>query len=71
MLQSVVLYRSKFTPQEALDWIKDHNYKYSKIDITPHTIRFRQKSPELLKAGYTVRTIPVGDIGFLVMGYTK
>lgn len=69
MLQSVVLYRSHFTPQEAYDWIKDHNYKATKIHITPKTIRFRQQSPELLKSGYRVKSIPLGDIGFLIMGY--
>lgn len=68
IIQSVVLRRDKFSPNEARDWAQAHGYKTTKIDITPHFIRFRQQDPDRLRGG-RFRTIGLGDKGNLVIAY--
>lgn len=51
------------------EWLKEHNYKYKKIDETPQFYRFRQHDPQPLEAtGHTFRTIPF-KYGDLIVAY--
>lgn len=70
VVQSVILRRNLFSPQEAIDWIVSHGYKATKMDVTPEYYRFRQTSPEHLKMlGYYARTTPLGKDGYLIIYY--
>jgi hypothetical protein len=68
--QSVILKRSKFRLNEAKHWIEEHGYKNHGVDATPHYYRFRQIDPARLKAmGLVVKTVPLGDDGYLINYY--
>ena len=69
VVQSVLLKRNKFTKDEAFRWAKLHGYKLDKIDVTHDYYRFRQIDPELLQL-YYFRTIPLGDVGELIVAYS-
>ena len=70
LVQSVVLHKSHFNKDEAVEWIHNHEYKHDFVDETPNEYRFRQINPSIIKTGhYRVRNIPIGDEGFLVMLY--
>jgi hypothetical protein len=69
IVQSVILKRSHFTLREAKEWCERNGYKHGKVDITPTTFRFRQASPELIKAGMRPRMVKIGDIGYLLIVY--
>jgi len=44
-VQTILFDKYYWTEQKARNWLLDHNFKYSKIDIKPNYYRFRQKSP--------------------------
>lgn len=67
-VQSVLLKKEKFAKHEALDWIRKHGYKADKIDETNDYYRFRQQEPQH-SVSLRYRTIPLQDIGNLVMIY--
>jgi len=69
IVQSVLLKRDKFSKVEALQWIRSHGYSAGKIDVTPEYYRFRQVAPDILHL-LRPNTIPLGDVGHLVVGYT-
>ena len=60
MVQSILFDKKLFTPKQAITWLKKHKYKYSKIDIKPNHLRFRQITP---KKGDEYRTKKLGDSG--------
>ena len=68
VVQSVTLRRSKFTKGEAFQWVRDHGYKATKVDITPEFYRFRQVDPARLH-GTRFRTIDLGADGHLILSY--
>ena len=68
IIQSVLLRRDKFSKKEAVDWIHDHDYKASKVDMTNEYYRFRQHEP-VQGVALRYRTIPLSDIGHLVVIY--
>jgi hypothetical protein len=68
VVQSVTLKRSRFTKGEAYTWVRDHGYKATKVDVTPHFFRFRQQDPERFRGG-RFRTIDLGDVGTLSLVY--
>lgn len=68
VVQCVCLRRDKFTPDEAVAWVKSHGYSANSIHITPQHIRFRQVDPERMR-GADLRSIKIGDIGFLIIAY--
>lgn len=70
LVQSVLLRRDNFSPNEAMKWIHEHNYKATKIDITPQYYRFRQVSPDRLH-GFRIRSISLGDEGYLLVAYRE
>jgi hypothetical protein len=47
-VQSIVFDKSEFTLKQAKKWLKEHNYKYSKLDktSTDSRYRFRQENPD-------------------------
>ena len=67
--QSVTLKRDKMSRYEADRWIKEHGYKLTSPDVTPHFYRYRQVAPERLH-GFRFRTIDLGDIGHLIVAYS-
>lgn len=71
IVQSVILKRSHFTLAEAKMWAAKEGYKHNKVDITPHTFRFRQVSPDIVKTGYRPRMVRIGDIGYLLIFYQE
>lgn len=62
-VQSILFDKNKFTEEEAIVWLKKHNYKYQKMDLKKKYYRFRQVSPKVVKAdGYTVfRVLKIAD----------
>lgn len=45
----------KFNVQDSTEWLKNHGFKYNKVDLTDNYIRYRQENPEKLKKqGYTI-----------------
>lgn len=56
-VQSVIVKRRKgLTERKARTMIENAGFDFMKIDVTPHTYRFRQESPSLFKPK-TFRTI--------------
>lgn len=70
VVQSVILKRDKFTQHEAEKWIRDHEYKLTRPDITQHYYRFRQMPPTALH-NYRFREVPLGSDGYLVVAYPE
>ena len=65
-VQSIVFDKSEFTIKEAKKWLKQHNYKVSKVDKTETTLRFRQEDPNNYTE-FRVKTLPGGIM--LVLGF--
>ncbi len=63
-LQSIIISKSKFTREQADEWIKKHKFKLKfgnkdGPDITLHTFRYRQAMPKK-NARYYVKRISNG-----------
>jgi hypothetical protein len=53
IIQSVLFNIQNWTVQKAVEWLQETNLKCEKFDITDRFLRFRQVSPERLRAkGY-------------------
>ena len=65
-VQSIVFDKSEFTIKKAKKWLKEHNYKVSKIDKTETTLRFRQEDPNNYSE-FRVKNLPGGIM--LVLGF--
>lgn len=65
-VQSIVFQKAEWTIKDAKKWLKEHNYKYGKVDKTPSTLRFRQEEPELYSE-FRVKNLPGGIM--LVLGF--
>jgi hypothetical protein len=57
-VQSVVFPKAKFSLVSALKWLREHNMKAEKVDVTPHTFRFRQMVPHFPR--YYTQVLPNG-----------
>lgn len=68
IIQCVCLRKDKFTKEEAINWIREHGYSATKMDVTPELYRFRQVDPDRLRGGQ-FRTVGLGDVGFLIIAY--
>ena len=69
IVQSVIL-RKPIGLAEARKWLMDHGYSHKKVDSTHHFYRFRQHDPvPLEKAGFRFRSIPIGEMGDLIVAY--
>lgn len=45
-IQSILFNKSYFTPEEAINWLYNHDKKYLKIDESKHFLRFRLNDPK-------------------------
>lgn len=45
-LQTILVPSSKFSLKEAIEWIKKHNHKVTKVHITKNYYKFRQSLPK-------------------------
>lgn len=68
VVQSVSLRRDTFSKGDAFKWVRDHGYKATKVDVSPHFYRFRQQDPERFR-GARFRTIDLGHDGHLILAY--
>ena len=48
-VQSIVFNKSLFSKNEAIVWLKTHEYKYGGVDEKENSWRFRQEDPEKYK----------------------
>ena len=71
IIQSILIPTSTNSVVTAMNWIKEHNFNITKVDITDKYHRFRQVSPKSCKdQGYTlVTTIPIGNDGIKFIVY--
>jgi len=65
-VQSIVFQKAEWTIKNAKKWLKEHNYKVSKVDKTPSTLRFRQEDPKLYSE-FRVKNLPNNIM--LVLGF--
>lgn len=65
-VQSIVFQKAEFSVKDAKRWLKEHNYKVSKVDKTDNTLRFRQEDPKLYSE-FRVKNLPNGIM--LVLGF--
>ena len=65
-VQSVIFKKTKWTSHDAIRWLKDHGFKYMKIDETPHTYRFRQIEPNK-NAIYRMKPLKSLGINLVIM----
>lgn len=73
IVQSVIVKREAYPDiDDARAWVRSQGYSVSKVDETPHTYRFRQIDPNIMRTGkYIDRMVAVGDIGYLNMLYEE
>ena len=64
LIQSIVFPKDKFSQSEAVKWLYKHNYNFGKVDITPHTYRFRQHEPQ--NGTYYTETLP-NDVKLVIL----
>jgi hypothetical protein len=71
IVQSVIVKKEAFPDlDDAKAWVRSQGYKTAKVDDTPHTYRFRQLDPNIMRTGkYIDRMIDLGDVGFLNVLY--
>lgn len=48
-VQTIIFSKSKFSKQEARNWLKEHDFESSSIDETSESFRARQESPGSFK----------------------
>ena len=70
IIQSVILKKSAYTIPDAITWLKNHNLKIMKIDITTNYYRCRLHDPKNLKelqfSHYITKKINNGDIELII-----
>ncbi len=70
IIQSILFKKSVYTMSDVLKWLRTHNTRTIKIDITSNYYRCRQIDPSELKdLGYThyyTNKINDGDIEFII-----
>jgi phage I-like protein len=60
-VQTLVLDKERFSTRgSASKWVRDHNFKTSKVDEKAGTFRYRQREPSEFKRG-SFRTIQIAD----------
>lgn len=66
IIQSVIFKRD-YGVSKARDWLTQHGFGSSKIDVTPEHIRFRQYDPVNLESmGYRFRTKKFAHGSFII-----
>ena len=72
VVQSVIFPIKTFTIKTARKWLKEHKYKFAKVDTTESKLRFRQLAPKTVeKSGFTeYRNKKLGVSGIsLILAY--
>jgi hypothetical protein len=57
-VQSILFRKNYYTKKNAINWLKKHGYKYSKIDETDNFYRARQFPPRKYKKFKTLTPTP-------------
>lgn len=57
-IQSIIFNRKFFSLIKARNWLRDHGFKYSKVDTTKNFYRFRQIPPLKSKSYRAVEITP-------------
>ena len=65
-IQSIIFKRDKWTEKTAKKWLKDHNYKNTKIDYNENYLRFRQIATKKNKQYRTINFGKYGDIKAII-----
>jgi len=65
-VQSVLMKRQYWSLAHAKEWLKDHNFKFTKVDVTQQYLRLRQFSPKRYKMYRIKKITPTIS---LVLGY--
>ena len=69
LIQSVIFLKS-YGERAARHWLQQEGFHSNKIDVTPHTLRFRQHDPHTLEAHhYHFATKPFSH-GYFVIAYS-
>lgn len=73
VVQSVVIEKEQIPDvDDARAWVRSHGYKSGSVDDTPHTYRFRQMDPAILRTGkYVDRMVKLPGVGFLNILYER
>lgn len=73
IVQSVIVKKEAYPDiDDARAWVRSQGYSVSKVDETPHTYRFRQIDPSIMRTGkYIDRMVAVGDVAYLNMLYEE
>lgn len=69
-VQTLVFDKDKFTEAQAIKWVQDHDFKFSKIDEKEDSFRLRQRNPDLFQDG-SFRTIEIAEGITTVLGKVK
>lgn len=64
-VQSVLLRRENFTPDEAMAWIHEHGYIATKIYILPNYYIFKQQDAQYSNR-IRYKTISIGNDGYII-----
>lgn len=71
-VQTLILDKRNFeTKEDAREWVKDHDFKFGKIDETDNTWRFRQFDPAECDSGFRTFSITTGVQGVVCRGSKK
>jgi len=65
-VQSVLMRLQYWSLAHAKKWLKDHNFKFTKVDVTLHYLRLRQFLPKRYKMYRIKKITPMIS---LVLGY--
>jgi len=60
-VQSVLMKRQYWSLACAKKWLKDHNFKFTKVDVMPHYLWLRQFLPKRYKT-YRIKKITPNNI---------
>lgn len=65
-IQSVLFKKRYWTEQKAEEWLRKHDFKVYKIDITDKYYRYRQMNPSQFKQFRTIKIQPsiLAVVGF-------
>lgn len=69
-VQSVICSKDVFSKDEAIEWVKSHDFRYDKLDETEDSYRFRQRDPSEFVEG-SFKTIDITEGVKAVIGHLK
>ena len=57
LIQSVIFKKDMFAPAEAIEWLRENNFKFNDIHTTSNYHRFRQFDPDYTDPKKTFITV--------------